>query len=70
MLAVRLPDDVEKRVEALARQTGRTKSFYVREALIQYLDDLEDYYLAEARRKQPLSPIPLEDIERELGLAD
>lgn len=70
MLAVRLPDDVEQRIEALARQTGRTKSFYVREALVEYLDDLEDYYLAEARQKKSKPGIPLEDVERELGLAD
>jgi RHH-type rel operon transcriptional repressor/antitoxin RelB len=52
MLAVRLPDDVEQRIEALSRQTGRTKSFYVREAIVEYLDDIEDYYLAEARQKK------------------
>ncbi|MDD5240786.1 MAG: TraY domain-containing protein [Sulfuricella sp.] len=70
MLAVRLPEDIELRIEALAQQTGRTKSFYVREALQEHLDDLEDYYLAEARRKQPQPGISLDDVERELGLAD
>jgi len=70
MLAVRLPEDIEQRIEALAQQTGRTKSFYVREALQEYLDDMEDYYLAETRRKQPLPGIPLDEVERELGLAD
>ena len=53
MLAVRLPEIFEQRIEALAQQTGRTKSFYVREAIQDYLDDMEDYYLAEIRRKQP-----------------
>ena len=46
MLALRLPPDIEKRLDDLARQTGRTKSFYAREALIEHLDDLEDLYLA------------------------
>lgn len=55
MLAVRLPEDIEQRIEALAQQTGRTKSFYVREAIQEYLDDMEDYYLAETR---PSSPSP------------
>ena len=47
MLAVRLPQSIEKRLEKLARRTGRTKTFYVREAILEHLDDLEDLYLAE-----------------------
>ena len=49
MLVVRLPAEVEARLEALARATGHTKSFYVREAILAHLDDLEDLYLAEQR---------------------
>lgn len=47
MLALRLPQSIEKRSEKLAKRTGRTKSYYVREAILQYLEDLEDLYLAE-----------------------
>jgi RHH-type transcriptional regulator, rel operon repressor / antitoxin RelB len=47
MLAIRLPESIEKRLEKLAWRTGRTKTFYVREAILQHLDDLEDLYLAE-----------------------
>ncbi len=47
MLALRLPEDVEARLEDLARRTGRTKSFYAREAILEHLEDLEDLYLAE-----------------------
>ena len=46
MIAVRLPDEIEARLDALARATGRTKTFYVREAIVEHLDDLEDIYLA------------------------
>ena len=70
MLAVRLPEEIENRIALLARSTGRTKSFYVREAVVEYLDDLEDYYLAESRRNTPLPAISLDQIERDLGLAD
>ena len=49
MLAIRLPQSVEKRLEKLARRTGRTKTFYAREAILEHLDDLEDLYLAEDR---------------------
>ena len=49
MLAIRLSQDLEKRLEELAKRTGRTKTYYVREAIVEHLDDLEDRYLAEAR---------------------
>ncbi|HVH31548.1 MAG TPA: TraY domain-containing protein, partial [bacterium] len=41
MIAVRLPPEVERRLKKLARKTGRTRTFYVREAILQHLDDLE-----------------------------
>ena len=47
MLAIRLPQSIEKRLDTLARRTGRTRTFYVREAILEYLEDLEDRYLAE-----------------------
>jgi RHH-type rel operon transcriptional repressor/antitoxin RelB len=47
MLAIRLPQSIEKRLEKLARRTGRTKSFYVRQAILEHLEDLEDLDLAE-----------------------
>jgi len=47
MLAIRLPPSIEKRLERLARRTGRSKTYYAREAILEHLDDLEDLYLAE-----------------------
>lgn len=47
MLAIRLPQSIEKRLERLARRTGRTKTYYAREAILEHLQDLEDLYLAE-----------------------
>ena len=44
--SIRLEQDVEKRLDYLARQTGRTKAFYLREIITRGLEDLEDYYLA------------------------
>ena len=41
MLAIRLPSEIEKRLEKLAKRTGRTKSFYAREAILQHLEDLQ-----------------------------
>jgi RHH-type rel operon transcriptional repressor/antitoxin RelB len=47
MLAIRLPEEIEKRLDQLAKRTGRTKTFYAREAVLAHIDDLEDIYLAE-----------------------
>lgn len=74
MLAIRLPDDIEARLEALAKATGRTKTYYAREAILEHLDDLEDIYLAEKTleqvRRGEMATHSLDDVERELGLAD
>ena len=48
MLSVRLPEDIEKRLDALAKATGRSKTYYVRAALVAKLEDMEDIYMAEA----------------------
>ncbi len=55
MLAIRLPEDIEARLEKLAKATGRTKTYYAREAILEHLDDLEDLYLAERRFKALLA---------------
>jgi RHH-type rel operon transcriptional repressor/antitoxin RelB len=72
MLAIRLPQSVEKRLEKLARRTGRTKSFYAREAIVQHLDDLEDIYLAERAleriRNGEDDTIPLNDVMKRHGM--
>lgn len=47
MLALRLPPELEQRLDALAKATGRTKSYYARQAITEHLDDLEDIYLAD-----------------------
>ena len=68
MLAIRLPDDIEQRLAELARKTGRTKTFYAREAILTHLEDLEDCYLAEERLAEPARRWSHEDLEAELDL--
>ncbi|AMC35394.1 type II toxin-antitoxin system RelB family antitoxin [Janthinobacterium sp. B9-8] len=74
MLAIRLPAEIESRLDFLAKSTGRTKTFYAKEAILQHLDDLEDLYLAEQRLSAIHSgqskTYSLEEVERNLGLAD
>ena len=68
MLAIRLPESIEERLNQLAVETGRTKTALAREAIAEYIDDLEDYYLAEARARKNRKTIPMEVVERTLGL--
>ena len=46
MLSLKLPQDLEGRLETLAKSTGRSKSFYIRAAIMEYLEENEDGYLA------------------------
>jgi len=72
MLALRLPKDIEDRLTALAEKTGRTKSFYARQAIVTYLEDLEDAYQADAimtrvaSGKEPL--YSSEEVRKDLDL--
>lgn len=68
MLALRLPPDIEKRLADLARKTGRSKSFYAREAILEHLDDLEDVYLAREALEEGGERIPLEDLMKRYGV--
>ena len=74
MINFRADDALDERLARLARLTGRTKTFYVREALEQHIEDLEDAYLADqvmARVDAGTEQVfTLDDIERDLGLAD
>jgi len=72
MLALRLDEDIERRLERLAARTGRTKTFYARAAILAHLDDLEDFYLAEERMREFRAgdAIPLADLKAGLGLGN
>ncbi|MDF1690049.1 MAG: DUF6290 family protein [Cycloclasticus sp.] len=72
--AIRLEDDIYTRLQELASKTGRTATFYMREAIETHLEDLEDIYLAEQTLDQVKSgkqrTFSLNEVERELGLED
>ena len=63
-MLIRLPPALEKRLAALAKKTGRTKSFYAREAILRQIEDIEDYYLARRRLARGGSRVALESLER------
>jgi RHH-type rel operon transcriptional repressor/antitoxin RelB len=68
MLAIRLPEEIEKRLDALAKKTGRSKTYYVREAVMDHLEELEDIYLSFDRLEKPAKRWTLEDLEKEIDL--
>lgn len=68
MLAIRLPEEIEKRLSELAKKTGRTKTFYAREAILEHLDEMEDKYLALQRLETPEKRWSLEELERDFDL--
>lgn len=68
MLAVRIPNEIEARLDKLAALTGRPKSFYVREALQAHLEEIEDTYTALYRLEHPAKRWTLEDLEKGLDL--
>ena len=74
MLAIRLPEDLENRLEALAKRTGRTKTFYARQAIERHLEDLEDIYDAEQRlidlRVGSSRSVSLDELTDRYGLED
>ncbi len=68
MLAIRLPEEIEKRLTDLANKTGRTKTFYAKEAILQHLDEIEDKYLAIDRLENPGKRWTLDELEQGLDL--
>ncbi len=68
MLAIRLPTEVETRLAALAAKTGRTKTYYAKKAILEFIEDMEDTYLALDRLETIQEICTQEEIEAELGL--
>jgi RHH-type rel operon transcriptional repressor/antitoxin RelB len=74
MLAIRLPEDIEKRLDALAKESGRTKSYYARQAILMYLDKQEDIHEAELElakvRTGESDLVSLEEMMKRYGMGD
>jgi RHH-type rel operon transcriptional repressor/antitoxin RelB len=68
MFAIELPTSIEDRLDALVKATGRPKDEYVREAILEHLDDMEDLYLAESRLAQNSPATPLEEVMKRYGM--
>jgi RHH-type transcriptional regulator, rel operon repressor / antitoxin RelB len=72
--SIRLPEDIERRLEVMAEKTGRTKAFYIREMILTHIDEMEDYYLAadvvERLRKGQGRTFTAQEVRQDLGLDD
>jgi len=70
VLAIRLDKKLEERLTVAAKRSGRTKTWFARRAIEQYIDELEDYALLEEALKDydPSKNISLEEMKRQLGL--
>lgn len=68
MLAIRISHDIENRLQLLAQKTGRTKTYYAREAILRFIEDMEDEYLATSRLETPSKRWTLEELEQGIDL--
>ena len=71
-VSLRLPEDLSSRLDDLAQRTGRSKTFYMIEAIREHLDDLEDLYLAERELEEIRAgrsvPVPLAEVMKRHGM--
>jgi RHH-type transcriptional regulator, rel operon repressor / antitoxin RelB len=70
MPVIEIPAELETQYEYFARQNGKSRDDLVRDALVAYLEDLEDLAVASERLKNPGRRIPWNDVKAELGLDD
>jgi Predicted DNA-binding protein with an HTH domain len=70
MLALRLPTEIEKRLKILAHDTGRTKSYYAKLAIVEFLENQEDYFIAMERLQNQLPSMSMKEVIKKLGLSE
>ena len=74
MISMRLTPELEARLDALVKRTGRTKTFYIREAITEHIEELEDAYFADLRvvdlRAGRSDLISFEEMAARYGLDD
>ena len=74
MLAIRLPPKIEARLDRLAKKTGRSKTYYATQAILEHIENMEDLAVAEQRLKDlrdgQAEMVPYSEVRRLLGLGD
>jgi RHH-type rel operon transcriptional repressor/antitoxin RelB len=70
MLSIDLDPEIEQRLKALAKRTGKTEAELARELVEHNIDELEDICIAEERLANPGTRLTSQQVRRELGLDD
>lgn len=69
-VTIRIDDDVMTRWDELAQAHGLDSGRLMRQAIVEKLEELEDFYVVKARTAKPFQPVPNEEVWRRLGLED
>jgi RHH-type rel operon transcriptional repressor/antitoxin RelB len=70
MLSIDLDPEIEQRLKALAKRTGKTEAKLAQELVKYGMEDLEDISIAEARLANPMPTLTSEQVRKALGLED
>ncbi|MBY0292994.1 MAG: ribbon-helix-helix domain-containing protein [Alphaproteobacteria bacterium] len=67
-ISIRIPDNLDKRLNHLSHELDRNKSYLIRQAVEEFLEDREEYLIALARLSKNEKEYTLEEVEEKLGL--
>ncbi len=67
-ISIRIPDSLDKRLNHLSHELDRNKSYLIRQAVEEFLEDREEYLIALARLSKNEKEYTLEEVEKKLGL--
>jgi predicted DNA-binding protein len=70
MATIVVPEKLKKRIQELAKENGMSEQAFVEEAILSFLEDIEDAQLAMERLEAGEEPIPLAEAKKMLGLDD
>ncbi len=70
MMTLELDGDMEQFLEEYAKESGESRENVIKQALLTLKEDYEDYKQAVEIEKQGNRRYTLEEVERELGMAD
>jgi RHH-type rel operon transcriptional repressor/antitoxin RelB len=70
LVAVRLEQNLNARLNKLAKSTGRSKSFYIQQAIARFMEDMEDTFIAIERLENPGQRYSMDEVKEMLNVAD
>lgn len=69
-VSVRIDDDTKSRWNSLAKTHGLNQSELFRQAIVEKLEELEDFYVVRERLAQPFEAVANDDVWKDLGMED